>query len=172
LILKEEGFIFYKLYHLKITGGYMNRGIKLSFLIFLLILPRQILTQNKNTIRSAVDALASEFTNTWNHDDSTTLYSILADDVLMIGDGLTLQGKEDVFEKWGKPQMKITGDLLLMPVSFGMNSDLAYQTGKWKLQVILTGKEPFISTGSHTFIWRKFFNGWKVASMMIMNDPG
>lgn len=114
----------------------------------------------------AEDAMKSWETS-WNARDTTALFRMLDDQVLLLIPDSVRIGRTAV-EQWIRENVPHTSGLRTTPTHSGGNPGTAvYQTGRWSLA---TG--PGAKSGDYTFVFTKTDGGWKLRSMYILGDPG
>jgi ketosteroid isomerase-like protein len=110
------------------------------------------------------DYLMGEFVKAWSADDSTALFGMFRDDVVLY-ESPTRTGR-DAVRQWARENMKGTGRLRVTPFRSGGNADTLYQSGRWTLAV-----DKRTIRGVHTFVFTRGDGDWKLSSMYILSDP-
>lgn len=106
------------------------------------------------------------FAAAWTQDDAELVTSMLADEVVLVGDGGVIEGF-DAVNDWRADQMEATDRLTITTVKSDRYDHVAYHTGRWAL-----GLADDTSSGSHTFVFeRNEDDVWKIVSMTMNNDP-
>jgi ketosteroid isomerase-like protein len=118
-----------------------------------------------------VDELSTKFSTAWNAKDSTALMELMSNDVVMNNTTLHIKGKDSIATRWIARNLRPTNNLTMIIKDKEANSDLAYESGSWSLDVVLPGKPTSKSSGSYTFAWKKQAdNNWKIRLMSIENE--
>lgn len=142
------------------------------WVVFVLTILMVIPAQPQSSGTPEVSNLMSEFLNIWNSDDASAFNDYFDDNITFVGDGFLIKGKTDLIEKWVKFQMPTSKELKVSDVlNDGLAGDIAYQTGRWDLLFQPKEGAAFNTFGSHTFVWEKKGDMWKLISIMISNDP-
>lgn len=141
-------------------------------MLILLFLFSGSVLYSQSTPNAEVSKLMSDFMNAWNADQPEAFEEIFDENVAFIGQGFPILGKSDLIEKWVKWQMPTSKDLKVIQVfTDGISDNIAYQTGRWSLLFTPAEGNPVTTAGSHSFIWKKSGDKWRLYSIMIVNDP-
>ncbi len=122
----------------------------------------------KKLAQPSTEDLMKQFASAWNGGDAQAAGSLIADNGVLIGGAVQIQGKQNLQSQWLTENVSGTRNLVVTSFNQGGNESMAYQTGRWSLEAKDSGQK---ISGNYTFVWQKTADkSWKIQMIHVEND--
>lgn len=144
-----------------------------SFLI--MVCMAFLLASCKQTDNSkVVEDLNKEFIDAWNDKNEKKLEDMMAEDVDFVQGEIHYSGKSEVSRKWVRETIETIDDLRLDVISSGIDDNIAYQAGTFRVDVLpeAPGEPGGEGEGNFMLLWKKGEDGaWKLSYAQLEDLP-
>ena len=121
-----------------------------------------------------VQQLSQEFIGAWNSKDAEKVISMMGEDVQFVQGEMHLRGKSEVGNRWVRETINTINNLRTSSASTGVDNTMAYDAGKFTVDVLPAGpQEPYsVGDGNYMLLWKKNEAGeWKLSYAQLEDMP-
>ncbi|MBC7534176.1 MAG: hypothetical protein H7258_00605 [Ferruginibacter sp.] len=146
----------------------MKKLILLVVITTMLISCDQPLPAAAIIVKSPVDSLITNWSNTWNNHDSAGVRNMFVGDALVIDDNLVASGQEEISSKWIHPNINAVNHFKTTHLQDWYGNERAGYTGRYEFYVMVNDSVVAKPRGIYTVNWIKTDKGaWKITTAVI-----